>query len=359
MLFAKCGALVKQIVKDYKAAVITKSNKPLEIFNIKFKKPDSNQVLVKILYSAFCSSQYGEISGIKGKDNYLPHCLGHEACALVIQVGTGVNKVKKNDLVVLHWMKSNGSDAGGIKYESKDCTKSINAGQITTFSEYSIVSENRLTKVPKNRFNLKILPLMGCSIPVAISTLEKILNIRVGKNILILGGGALGIPMIHYCKKMLLSNIEVFEKRTKAVKKSKIFGSSKVYKNIEDRNLILNLKSNFYDYIVDTTGSAKLLSKILQYPSKGKTVLVGVPRFNQKLTINTLKLNYGLRLLGSYGGDFSPEDDLLRYLNFFVKTNFNFKEYIDGIYSLKDINKLINDYKNQKIFGKALIKVSN
>jgi len=346
-------------MKDFKAAVITKINKPLKLLNIKFKKPDSNQVLVKILYSAFCSSQYGEISGVKGKDNFLPHCLGHEACALVIQVGIGVNKVKKNDLVVLHWMKSHGSDAGGIKYESKDYPKSINAGQITTFSEYSIVSENRLTKIPKNRFNLKILPLMGCSIPVAISTLEKILNVRVGKNILILGGGALGIPMIHYCRKMLLSNIEVFEKRTRAIKKCKIFGSSKVYKNTGDHKLISNLKNNFYDYIVDTTGSAKLLSKILQYPSRGKTVLVGVPRFNQKLTINTLKLNYGLKLFGSYGGDFSPEDDLLRYLSFFVKTNFNFKEYIDGIYSLKDVNKLINDYKNQKIFGKALIKVAN
>ena len=343
-------------MKDYKAAVIIKNNKPLKLFNIRLKKPESNQVLVKILYSAFCSSQYGEISGIKGKDNFLPHCLGHEACATVIEVGARVNKVKKNDLVVLHWMKSKGSDSGGIKYESKDFKKSINAGQITTFSEYSIISENRLTKIPKNKFNLKILPLMGCSIPVAISTLEKILNIRVGKKILILGGGALGLPMIHYCKNFLLSNIDVFEKRTKAIKKCKVFGSTKVYNNIRDRNLVLKLKSNFYDYIVDTTGSAKLLSKVLHYPSKGKTALVGVPRFNQKLAINTLKFNYGLKLLGSYGGDFSPEDDLLRYLSFFVKTKFNFKEYISGTYLLKDINKLVKDYKNQKIFGKALIK---
>ena len=63
-------------MKDFKA-VITKSNKPLKLLNIKFKKPESNQVLVKILYSAFCSSQYGEISGIKGKI-ILPHCLGHD-----------------------------------------------------------------------------------------------------------------------------------------------------------------------------------------------------------------------------------------------------------------------------------------
>ena len=163
-------------MKSFKAAVIVKSKKPLKIMNINFKSPETNQVMVKILYSAFCSSQYGEMIGIKGKDKFLPHCLGHEACGVVIKVGPGVKKVKGNDLVVLHWMKSKGSDSGGIKYKSEDCPKSINAGQVTTFSEYSIVSENRLTKIPKNKFNLKILPLMGCSIPVAISTLEKIFS---------------------------------------------------------------------------------------------------------------------------------------------------------------------------------------
>ena len=339
-------------MKSFKAAVIVKSKKPLKIMNINFKSPETNQVMVKILYSAFCSSQYGEMIGIKGKDKFLPHCLGHEACGVVIKVGPGVKKVKSNDLVVLHWMKSKGSDSGGIKYKSEDCSKSINAGQVTTFSEYSIVSENRLTKIPKNKFNLKILPLMGCSIPVAISTLEKILNIKIGKNILIIGGGALGIPMIHFSKKLLLSNIEVVENRKMALKKSKIFGATKTPKKVQDQILISKLKNNFYDYIVDTTGSAKLLSKILQYPSKGKVVVVGVPKYNQKLAVNTLKLNYGLELLGSYGGDFSPDDDLLRYLNFLIKTNFNFKKYVDGIYPLKQINKLYNDFKIKRFLAK-------
>lgn len=345
-------------MKVFKAAIITKNNKPLKIINIQLIKPQYNQVLVKILYSAFCSSQYGEIEGVKGKDNYLPHCLGHEACAKVILTGSGVKKVKKNDLVVLHWMKSKGQEADGIKYKSKDCKKRINAGQITTFSEYSIISENRLTRVPKNKYNLKNLPLMGCSLPIAISTLEKILNIRIGKNILILGGGALGLPMIHYCNKILLSNIDVLEARGKAIKKCKTFGATKVYDGEKNSNLIIKLKNNFYDYIVDTTGSSKLLSKILNYPTKGKIALVGVPRFNEKLAINTLKINYGLKLLGSYGGNFAPDEDLIRYLNFFKKTKFNFKKYIDRTYFLKDINKLVQDYKNRKIFGKALIKIN-
>ena len=80
----------------FKSAVLVKQNKPLKIFDIKIPEPVFGQVLVKILYSGFCSSQFGEIKGVKGKDNYLPHLLGHEACGIVLKVGSDVKKVKRN-----------------------------------------------------------------------------------------------------------------------------------------------------------------------------------------------------------------------------------------------------------------------
>ena len=153
------------------------SAKPLKFFDVLLPKPKKGQVLVRIIYSGFCSSQFGEIEGVKGKDNYLPHFLGHEACGIVEKCGEKVSKVKKNDLVILHWMKAKGLECEKIKYLSSDGVK-INSGKVTTFSNYTLVSENRLTKIRKNLFPLKYLPLMGCSIPVAISTLEKILKIR-------------------------------------------------------------------------------------------------------------------------------------------------------------------------------------
>ena len=55
-------------------------------------------------------------------------------------------------------------------------------------------------------------------------------------------------------------------------------------------------------------------------------------------------------------GDFSPDDDLTDIYD--DKDNFNFKN-TSIAYILKQINKLYNDFKHQKIFGKALIKFSN
>ena len=55
---------------------------------------------------------------------------------------------------------------------------------------------------------------MGCSIPVALSTMEKIVKVKRDKNILILGSGALGLPMIHFCKQKKLKTIDVLEQNT-------------------------------------------------------------------------------------------------------------------------------------------------
>ena len=68
----------------FESAVLVKQTKPLKIFKLKKPIPGKNQVLVKIIYSGFCSSQYGEIQGLKGKDKYIPHSLGHEACGRVL-----------------------------------------------------------------------------------------------------------------------------------------------------------------------------------------------------------------------------------------------------------------------------------
>ena len=47
-----------------------------------------------------------------------------------------------------------------------------------------------------------------------------------------------------------------------------------------------------------------------------------------------------------------------RYLDFLIKTGFNFKKYINKTYNMNEINKLIKDYKNGKIIWKELIKIA-
>ena len=99
-------------IKKSKAAVLAKSREPLIIDEIDLPEAlDVGHVLVKILYTTICGAQLNEIAAAKGPDRFLPHLLGHEASATVLETGPGVSNVKPGDTVVLHWRPSLGIHA--------------------------------------------------------------------------------------------------------------------------------------------------------------------------------------------------------------------------------------------------------
>src|ERR1700683_4488939 len=96
-------------VKTAKAAILAQSREPLVVDEIALPETlGVGQVLVKVLYSTICGAQLNEIAAAKGPDKFLPHLLGHEASARVLEIGPGVTTVKKGDTIVLHWRPSRG-----------------------------------------------------------------------------------------------------------------------------------------------------------------------------------------------------------------------------------------------------------
>ena len=120
----------------------------IEIDEITLPPLKPGQVLIEVKYSGVCHTQLLEVRGHRGKDPYLPHCLGHEGSGIVVEVGEKVEKVKPGDPVILSWIKGSGANVMGSVFDWKG--QKVNAGAITTFSRYSIISENRLTPLSKD-----------------------------------------------------------------------------------------------------------------------------------------------------------------------------------------------------------------
>ena len=127
-----------------KCAILEKNQKTISFVKYSSVKIKFWTSFSKIKYSGICGSQLNEIDAAKGKDKYLLHLLGHEGSGIVEKIGEGVTKVKPGDHVVLHWRKGSGIEAQSPNYIWKN--KKLNSGKITTFSEKSIVSENRVTQ---------------------------------------------------------------------------------------------------------------------------------------------------------------------------------------------------------------------
>ncbi len=147
------------------------------------------QVLVRVLCAGICGSQLQEIDGLKGNPAHLPHLLGHEGCGIVAGISEGVTTVKEGDKVVMHWRKGAGMEAPPAVYGS------IKAGPITTFSEYSIVSENRVTAIPHDIPN-DFAALLGCALSTAVSIVENEAKPKIGDVVSVIGCGGLGLAII-------------------------------------------------------------------------------------------------------------------------------------------------------------------
>ena len=346
--------------KKTKAAILIKQNHPLIVDEISIPQTLlSGQVLVKIFYSGICGSQLGEITGAKGKDKHLPHLLGHEAMGEVIEVNSKVSKVKRGDSVLLHWMPSNGLSSLGPKYNWKG--RLVNAGTITTFNSYSIVSENKLSKLKKNLINEKEIVLLGCTASTAIGAVDKLAKLKKGQTIAVSGCGAVGLSIIKTSKIYGAKNIIAIDIDEKKLRLAKKFGANYCInsKKVNFKKSIFKDFNKLVDHFFECTGNVSVISDAYEcLNSYGSEILIGVPKFKQKANFYTLDLHLGKKLIGCKGGNFKPESDLNTYLNFIKKKAYQAKEHITNEVELKDINDVFSDMRKNKIVGKCIINLT-
>ncbi len=338
-----------------KAAVLFKTKQKLKVVDIDL--PNElfyGQVLVKIYYSGICGSQINEIDERKGKDKYLPHLLGHEGTGIVKKIGPGVTLFKPGDEVVLHWKKGAGIESISPKYNYKG--KEINAGKVTTFNEMGIISENRLTKIPKNT-DMKIATLLGCSISTGFGIINNDAKIKIGQSVIVFGLGSLGLSVgigASFVSSIPIIGVDKFKKKLNFAKK---FGFSNTFHsddiNFEEKIKKI-LKGKKADFVIDTTGNKKIIELAYELTANnGKTILAGVP--NKKITIDSFPLHFDKILTGSHGGNIEPTRDIPNFLKAISINSYKLNDLITKEIALSEINNAINKIKNG-FMGKILIK---
>tara|TARA_B100000029_G_C17575196_1_gene957937 strand:+ start:1625 stop:2647 length:1023 start_codon:yes stop_codon:yes gene_type:complete len=337
-----------------KAATLIKK-KLVKVLNLKLPKLSRGQILVKIKYTSICHTQLQEIDGLRGRDRFLPHCLGHEATGIVLKTGKSVKKVKKNDKVCLSWVTSDGINAGGSKYYHK--TKIINAGPINTFSNYTIVSENKVLKLPKFA-NLKRDVLMGCAIPTAFNAVFNVLKNSNKENIIILGCGGLGLVCIYAAKLKNYKNIYAIDKYLSKLKLAKKFGANKIINsnNKNYKNFIKN-HQNFFNNGIECSGNLDVMKDGLSMIKNfgGKYVIIGNYPIGRFVKLNPWNFITGKIVTGAWTDQVSYSK---KFKIFYKKIyKFKWKKYFsDKIYNLENINQALSDFKKGKII-RPLIKI--
>jgi len=331
------------MIATAKAAILAESRHPLVVDEIRLPSElRAGQILVRILHSTICGAQINEIEAVKGPDKFLPHLLGHEAAGIAVEVGPGVTHVLPGQTVVLHWRPSLGIQAAPPDYQWRG--QRLNAGWVTTFNEYAVVSENRVTPLPEG-LDLRLAPLFGCAVTTAAGVVNNDARVRVGDSVVVFGVGGVGLNVVQFADLAgaypIVGVDLVDEKLDMALK----HGATHAFNGGDLPALVTAIKdvvgSSGTARAIETTGARPVieLAYELTHPD-GRCVLVGVP--SEKVTIYTLPLHFDKVLTGSHGGDAKPHADIPRLARLVAAGRLCLDGLITHEFPLEDINEALD-----------------
>ncbi len=340
------------------AAVLVQSRQPLALEEIDVPALTFGQVLVKVLCSGICGAQINEIDAVKGPDKFLPHLLGHEATAEVLETGPGVKVVKAGDRAVMHWRKGAGMQAPTPTYASR--LGKVNAGWVTTFNRMAIVSENRVTRVPPD-FDPEIGALMGCAVTTAFGVVNHDARVRVGESVVVFGAGGVGLNVVQAAAMVSAHPIVAVDLFDAKLELARALGATHVLNaRTQDpaREIPAIVGPGGADVVIDMTGNAGVIQTAYELTSAaGRTILVGVPRKGEKVSLYTLPLHFEKILKGSEGGGTRPDVDIPRYVRLCQAGKLDLRRVVTDRYPFERINDAIADLRAGRIAGRCMLQM--
>jgi S-(hydroxymethyl)glutathione dehydrogenase / alcohol dehydrogenase len=309
-----------------------------------------------VLYSTICGAQLNEIAAAKGPDKFLPHLLGHEASARVLETGPGVTTVKEGDTVVLHWRPSRGIQCQPPAYKWRG--EKLNAGWVTTFNDYAVISENRMTTIAPD-YDLRNAPLLGCAVTTAAGVINNDAKVKIGESVVVFGVGGVGLNVVQFAQLAGAYPIVAIDLVDAKLGMAKERGATHCINSGGAADLEGEIRKivgqQGPDKVIETTGVKSVIELAYNLThADGTCVLVGVP--NEKVTIYTLPIHFNKVLTGSHGGDAVPQVDIPRLIRLNSAGRLSFDGIITHEFALDKITDAL-DLVRRGAAGRVVLNV--
>ena len=332
--------------------ILEKIDSPLVVKDVELTPLSIGQVLVKVLVSGLCGSQLHEIRGHKGNAKFLPHLMGHEGCGIVEEVGPGVTTVNVGDKVVMHWRPGSGIESPFPNYILDG--NRISSGKVTTLSEYSIVSENRVTKIPPETPSV-LAAMLGCSLTTALGIIDNECELKFGESVAVIGCGGVGLNLIQASKMKSAYPVIGIDINQNMEHLSGLAGVDVFESDIQ------NIDGKI-DIIIDTTGIPEVIACAYEKLSNtGRLILVGQPSPGKSIEIrNALSMfdGSGKSIRATQGGRTEPDKDIPRYVTLANQGILDFESLHTHTFSLDEINDAFDLLRSGNA-GRIMVKIND
>lgn len=266
----------------------------------------SDEVLVKVQACGVCGTDLHIFSGAKGATECNPPViLGHEFSGIVEQIGDRVTRVAPGQHVTVDPNISCGACDQCRKGNPHFCMDMVATGVNFDggFAEYCVVLERQLFIIPDDTpFEVAAMcePVACCLHGIDLC------DIDAGDNVMIIGGGTIGMIMLQLAQMSGASKIVLLEPNHKRFELARKLGADLV---LDPQTSGIRETLNAHGFsdiriVIECVGKAASVENAFQYAGKGATVMIfgltgpedSVPykpfeAFKKELTVKTSFVN--------------------------------------------------------------------
>ena len=346
-----------------KSAQIIEPNKPLEINETELPKPNGNQVIVKVRSTGVCHSDLHLWEGgydtgdgfmkVTDRGVKFPVTPGHEVVGNVEEIGDSVQGVNIGDLVLVYPWIGCGECPTCQNGDTNLCEspRSLGVFQDGGYAEYVLVPDAKfLAKI--DNLDPDAAASLACSGLTAFTAVKKALT-NSPENILIVGAGGLGLMGVQIANALTKANIICADLDDEKLESAKKLGATHII-NTKESDAVKKIMSicneKGVDSIIDFVNAPPTVKMDLSLIRKrGNIILVGLFGGSVELSLVSIPLK-AITIQGAYTGNYN---DMLELIKLAQRGVIN--PIVSKHYKLDDANTALDDLKNRKIIGRAVI----
>ena len=346
-----------------KAAQIVEPDKPLELNQIEISEPTGTQVLVNVVSTGVCHSDLHLWEGgydtgdgfmkVTDRGVKFPVTPGHEVVGKVEKIGESVKDVRIGDTVLVYPWIGCGKCPTCEKGDTNLCEtpKSLGVFQDGGYAEQVIVPDYKFL-ASIDDLNPDSASSLACSGLTAYTAIKKAL-MNNPESILIVGAGGLGLMGVQLASHMTKCRIICADLDDKKLNIAKELGATHVVNTKESdatQKIMSICNEKGVDSIVDFVNAPPTVKLDLSVIRKrGNIILVGLFGGSVDLPLVSVPLK-AITIQGAYTGNYKDMIELIELAKSGVVNPIVSKHY-----KLDDANTALEDLKNRKIIGRAVI----
>jgi S-(hydroxymethyl)glutathione dehydrogenase/alcohol dehydrogenase len=186
-------------------------------------------------------------------------------------------------------------------------------------------------------------------------------HLKVGQSVVVFGVGGVGLNIVQAAEMVSAYPIIGIDLIDHKLGMAKRFGANHVFNSKNTTDLAGEIRKIVgpagADVVIETTGSPRVieLAYDLTHPD-GKTILVGVPKKGDNVSIYTLPIHFNKILKGSHGGNALPHVDIPRYIRLVEAGKLKLDGLITHEFKLDEINEAIRTVRRGEA-GRVLVSM--